>query len=393
MRRFLAFAVVTLLSACSQTLPEVNAQKLTNDFNQLKSQPLTPAPALNKAEYLQAENHKQPCRVVVTGLSAKVNHAKWFGQCKKGYASGLGVTELVIGQYHSYDLEAYSAPGKSITYWHYDTEHHLLFVGREAPLYRSGRQMELSLDANGFYSLYDGYLFVDKEKNAVYEGQVNALLGTQRLLHRYANGTTFVGEVSHDTTLNTAMGFMVLAGGKPVFLAQKLRNGSVVAMENGQAKDAHAIVPYITKEAQQAEQYLPISENDFAEGFAQYQLASAKLCKSHERELAEFCATNPYAAFSDEFRKTAQFVAKARLERQAQIRQQQMVAQIQQQQQYQAWSNAMNNLNQVSQNMALKAQQSVSKMSLPNPVIQRPNSVNIYTCQNVSNWTYCRQQR
>lgn len=383
---------VILLSACSQTMPEVDSAQLTNSFDQLKAQPVAVPPGHGQVRYLQAKNQKTPCRIALVGDSV-FQQAKWFGRCKKGYASGLGVSELINGEHRILNLEEYSTPGKSVTFWHFNNQSHLLFVGRGTELYRSGRQLQLTLDQDGYYSLTDGYLFIDQVKGDVFAGAVNKLLGSQRVMHGYGNGTTFMVETSQDGTNNIAATFNVMAASKLMFGAVRLRNGSVVTVHNGQYEDASPILPYIVDEVQQTNQYMPISENDFAEGFSKYRSASAQLCQTHGSELSEFCSSNPFAAFGDELRKTAQYQANARQQRAAQIQQQQMVAQIQRQQQYQALSNTLDNLNKVSQNMTNRALQNIQSMPLPSPVIPSNNSVNIYTCQNVANWSYCRQQR
>ncbi len=109
---------------------------------------------------------------------------------------------------------------------------------------------------------------------------------------------------------------------------------------------------------------------------------------SHDREFLDNVATHTLHLHGGGAKLYPGGYTDFERQRAEQLRQQQIA-----QQNYQALNASLAQLNQTTQQLQRNVMQNMPTYAPPSPTITNYNQTSIYTCQDVSNWTYCRQQR
>ena len=387
---------MTAVSGCAQKMPEYDAGPVISQFtaafkqnsgaNTLRSFPV------------QASNLKTPCNLTLMSAQAPVfDELNWYGDCLNGEASGLGLVVVTAAGKKSVSVENLTPGGANDKVYY---QHHFAqdiynigvgdtagFSGKTLTLYREG----------GYLSPVEGYFRIDLKERIHYSLLQNDLTGVTSWMKMNSTGTGLVLSVSNDYTNNIAQNFRLGQQGTILLDAVKLQNGSVVTLQNGQYVNAQSVVPFVTSQLSDVDPKLVSAPAAYAEGTRKIAELKYRLCPGKDNEeVTAFCDDQPFSVYQSDFARAAQEFKSAQQQRLANIESQRVEAMRQQQiqqQNYQALNASLAQLNQTSQQLQRNLMQNMQTYTPPTVINPSINQTSIYTCQDVSNWTYCRQQR
>ncbi|HBX12566.1 MAG TPA: hypothetical protein DEF92_07200 [Leclercia adecarboxylata] len=396
MKKALMLAASITLSGCADKMPEYDPDPVISQFTALFNP--QGSMATEQRFTLQPNNITAPCVVTYTATQApQIDDLRWYGECQNGEASGLGLVILSSSGTKSNSVEFLTPGGiNDIAYYQHNIAQDFYDIGVGNNQGYSGKTLRLYRD--GVYlSPVEGYFSFDRKQQINYSLMRNPITGMTSYMKMDRNGTGLALNVYNDYTNNIAQNIRIGQQNHILLEAVKLQNGTVVTSQNGQYLNAQTIMPFVSAQLSELDSKLVSAPSAYAEATRKIAELKNRLCPAKENaEVAAFCDDQPFSAYQSEFERTAQAYHSAQQQRLANIESQRVEAMRQQQiaqQNYQALNASLAQLNQTTQQLQRNVMQNMPTYAPPSPTITNYNQTSIYTCQDVSNWTYCRQQR
>lgn len=395
MKKSLMLIATISISGCADKLPEYDTAPVIAQFNstfhQRNDNP-------DRTFSAQPHNINTSCKMNFTAPQAPhFDDLRWYGDCLNGEASGLGLVVLSDAGKKRVSVELLTPGGINDTpYYLHNISQDVYNIGVGDNNGFSGKSLSLARD--GLYlSPAEGYFSYEKKQNTHYSLTHNVITGMTSYMKMDGNGSGVALNVFNDYTNNIAQNVRLAQQGHLLFEAVKLQNGAVVTSQNGQYLNAQSIMPFVTTQLSELDGKLARAPTAYAEATRKIAELKNKLCPTNDNEdVVAFCNDQPFSAYQADFERTAQAFRGAQQQRLASIESQRVEALRQQQiqqQNYQALNASLAQLNQTSQQLQRNVMQNMQTYTAPSPSIPSYNQTSIYTCQDVSNWTYCRQQR
>lgn len=397
MKKIALLLAVTGVSGCAQNMPEYDAGPVISHFNAVFNQ--NNSAVSERAFPVQPSNVKEQCNVTfIVAEAPAIDDLRWYGDCVNGEASGLGLAVATWGGKKNVSVE-YLTPGgvNDIAYYQHNLAQDTYNIGVGDSKGFTGKVLNLYHEG-GYLAPVEGYFSFDKRDKITWSLLQNDINGATSYMKMDKTGTGLALHVFNDYTNNIAQNIKIGQQSNILLDAVKLQNGSVVTSQNGQYLNAQSIIPFVSTELSEVDRKLVSAPAAYAEGTRKVAELKNRLCPGNKNEdVTAFCDDQPFSAYQSDFERTAQAFRNGQQQRLANIESQRAEAQRQQQiqqQNYDALNASIAQLNQTSQQLQRNTMQSMQTWTPPTAAtIPNYNQTSIYTCQGVSNWTYCRQQR
>lgn len=347
---------------------------------------------------LQPHNIQAACHISYIATQApQLDDLRWYGDCLNGEALGLGLVVFSAAGNKNITVEFLTPGGvHDIAYYQHNITQDFYNIGVSDNQGFSGKTLSLYRDGVNLMPV-EGYFNFDKKQKINYSLTRSVITGAASYMKSDRNGMGVALNVYNDYTNNIVQNIRIGQQGHILFEAVKLQNGAVVTSQNGQYFNAQSIMPFVSTQLSELDSKLVSAPSAYAEAIRKIAEVKNRLCPAKENEdVAAFCDDQPFSAYQSEFARAAQAFQSGQQQRLANIESQRIEAMRQQQiqqQNYQALNASLAQLNQTTQQLQRNVMQNMPTYTPPSPTIPNYNQTSIYTCQDVSNWTYCRQQR
>lgn len=398
MKKITLLTAVLGISGCAQSTPEYDPASVISDYNAS----ITSANYNKQIKYhtTQPVNKSEPCVISIdSDIETHVDNLKWFGSCVNGKANGLGLfSSYLNGKLTVIVSELSEKAGSDIDYYRYTPSENSYAIGVSRTEGFEGKVLLLNNNA-GYLSAREGYTASVHKSGISYTLLRDNITGTSVYIKSYKSGTAITLFTMNDYTNNINQGIKVFVNKTLSLEVAKLQNGSVMTNQQGKFYDAKKILPFIESQLSEVDRQLANAPVAYTQAIRKITLLQNNLCMSKDKEnedVKSFCEERPFASYSREFERSSEAFKSAQQQRLANaenIRLQAMKENLIRQQNYEALNASLAQLNQTTQQVQRNLNQSSAGYTAPTPVIQNYNQMSIYTCQNVSNWSYCRQQR
>lgn len=396
MKKLATLLAMATVSGCAQKMPEYDAGPVIAQFNTVFNQKSDAGS--ERGFSVQPSNLNAACQVTYTGTQAPdIETLRWYGDCQNGEASGLGLAVITTGGKKSVSVE-YLTPGgaNDLAYYQHKIPLDAYNIGVGDKTGFSGKSLTLYREG-GYVSPVEGYFNFDNKEKITWSLLQSDISGATSYMKMDRTGTGLALSVINDYTNNVAQNIRIGQQGNILLEAVKLQNGAVVTLQNGQYLNAQSILPFVSAHLSEVDRKLVTAPGAYAEATRKIAELKNKLCPGNDNEdVTAFCDDRPFAAYQHEFERSAQAFKSGQQQRLASIENQRAEALRQQQiqqQNYDALNASFAQLNQTSQQLQRNAMQTMQTYTPPSVTIPNTNQTSIYTCQEVSNWSYCRQQR
>lgn len=396
MKKALMLVASVALSGCADKMPEYDAAPVIAQFTALFNQ--QGSIGTEQRFTVQPNNINAPCIVTYTATQApQIDDLHWYGECLNGEASGLGLITASASGKKNVSVEFLTPGGiNDIAYYQHNISQDFYNIGVNDNQNFSGKVLSLHRDGVNLMPI-EGYFSFSKKEMINYSLTSSPITGATSYMKMDRNGMGLALNVYNDYTNNIAQNIRIGQQNHLLLDAVKLQNGAVVTSQNGHYLNAQSIMPFVSAQLSELDSKLASAPSAYAEATRKIAELKNRLCPAKENaEVAAFCDDRPFSAYQSAFERTAQAYHSAQQQRLANIESQRVEAMRQQQiaqQNYQALNASLAQLNQTTQQLQRNVMQNMPTYAPASPAITHYNQSSIYTCQDVSNWTYCRQQR
>lgn len=424
-------SIVALATGCATTVPngpKVRALSYEEASAYERTLPVRVTPIVKQPEmlYTQPVNKREPCKLPTTQdqLERSNFRAYWDGQCRNGFAFGLGrdiaisdthhVEEITI---HSGAADDYSAPAVM-----YDFVNNMVRYAARGERYpatawfmeamrNNGNDFQITQAlgvtdeaGNNLFTEYSPLrptrVFVNESGNVAYKFTDNSAMPvvdastvafTAEILDRQTKIPGGVAIVRYGTGVVKQV---KLGGASPelvVLPAEYVNNLSGKLKSVQIALTASQVKLERTKQMEREYLYMACNGKHIIDGLDN--ATATKICNwrsqfkdAYDKSFAK------YTTDMEQLRKRAEATAQQRLAQQQVDVQQRRLQQQQSQQELQEFSNA---LGQFGQQMRNAGQQSLNSVKLPSPQVDfspfKPSSGTVVTCTKITDSSsYCR---
>lgn len=428
MPRYALFIFVSLAVGCSTTGNQFRSVSYSEAiaFEQSQSSVVVAIPSLPEKLYIQPLNKNEPCKLPSSKeqLERRNFRAYWDGQCKDGYAYGLGRDIAISDTHHYEEITIHNGEGDNFNApaVNYDFINNSVVYRMKSEIFPAHAMFSeyIQNDFNGFNVMYTAGT-IDGSGNAlITQGSplnpTRVLINDDRkVVYKFTDNTSapivnpsapvFVAETL-DSKSKRPGGFMIVRYGNGQIRNFKVKDGqfepvalpkeylAIVNSKYNEVTLAHRDASSKVENARRMErEYLHMA----CSGDGDYKIdgvntdISSKICSWRSQFKEPFnVALEKYNAKLVEMKQTAQGIEQQRLYQEQIALQQRIIDQQKSQQEFRDSMNALSEIGKQMQNSGMQMQQYFLNQSSPQVAplsLPRSNQIN---CVNVGSVTNCR---